>query len=159
MKSEQKQVTEFMGKVDQATPDMPAVPDASVRALRLRLIQEELRELAEAFGAGQPKVTTDGRNVEWTLRDDYVPTDKSLDDAYDAVIDLLVVVVGTGVALGTELDEGWEEVCAANMRKIIGGYRRADGKWMKPADWQPPNIRRIIQGQVERALARRAHGS
>jgi predicted HAD superfamily Cof-like phosphohydrolase len=68
----------------------------------------------------------------------------NLVDAYDAVLDLLVVVIGAGIAMGTELEPGWQEVHRSNMEKFKGGRKRADGKWLKPERWQPPNLTAIL---------------
>ncbi|MGH2350376.1 MAG: hypothetical protein ACRDI2_07765 [Chloroflexota bacterium] len=87
--------------------------------LRERLIQEEADEFAAA------------------VRDGDVP------EMIDALCDLLYVTYGAAVDLGVDLEPFFEEVHRANMAKV-GGYRRVDGKWMKPAGWNPPDITRIL---------------
>jgi predicted HAD superfamily Cof-like phosphohydrolase len=88
--------------------------------LRIRLIEEEASEFAEAVRAGD------------------VP------EMVDALCDLLYVTYGAAVALGVDLEPFFAEVHGANMAKA-GGHRREDGKWMKPAGWQPPDIERILR--------------
>ncbi len=88
--------------------------------LRIRLIEEEAQEFAEAVRA------------------------RDLPEMIDALCDLLYVTYGAAVSLGIDLEPFFEEVHRANMAKA-GGYRREDGKWMKPAGWQPPDLRRLLQ--------------
>ena len=88
--------------------------------LRCALIEEEAREFREAVAANDP--------VEMV----------------DALCDLLYVVYGAACQLGVDLDPLFREVHRTNMEKQ-SGFRRADGKWMKPADWQPPRIAPMLK--------------
>lgn len=121
----QNDVVKFMRKAEQAVPLRPIMPSVEVRKLRLSLIAEELSELAEAYGM-QASLGFNGEFIFTEVRD----ADACEIDAYDAVIDLLVVVVGTAVANGTLIKPGWDEVHASNMSKFIDGHKRADGKWI-----------------------------
>lgn len=87
--------------------------------LRISLIEEEAREFAVA-----------------TRANDVL-------EMIDALCDLLYVTYGAAVALGIDLEPFFEAVHQSNMAKV-GGYRREDGKWMKPAGWQPPDLQRIL---------------
>jgi hypothetical protein len=91
--------------------------------LRCALIEEEAREFREAVEANDP--------VEMV----------------DALCDLLYVVYGAACQLGVDLDPFFHEVHRTNMEKgpAAGGYRRSDGKWMKPAGWQPPRIAQMLK--------------
>ena len=88
------------------------------------LIQEELGELY----AGQ----SDDNEVE----------------EFDAVLDLIVVLIGYGHSRGWPMDAGWAEVMRSNMAKIdpaTGAVRRrADGKILKPEGWTPPDLDSLI---------------
>lgn len=151
----QEAVHEFMVKAGQATPTAPTLPDMDVRYLRVKLIAQELRELANAYGV-RLTMDTDAPEAEIHLETSQkqpVPEDllDALDPVYDATLDILVVTVGNAVATGLDLDPGFDDVHAANMRKFDGGYRAADGKWMKPPNWQPPNLRAVIAQQIRAA--------
>lgn len=122
---EQDDVREFMLKAGQECPGKPTVPPVETMALRIRLIAEEFGELTEAMG------------------------DKSLVKVYDALLDLQVVVIGTAVAFGLDLDPGWAEVHRSNMSKFIDGHRRPDGKWMKGPSYSPADLWPIIQAQLK----------
>lgn len=113
-----------MKKAQQETPEHPAIPLLPIRLLRLKLIKEEYDELADALINKQDLV-----------------------QSYDAILDLLVVVIGTAVAMGMEIEPGWQEVHRSNMSKFIDGYRREDGKWMKGKSYSPANLKPILDAQ------------
>jgi predicted HAD superfamily Cof-like phosphohydrolase len=64
--------------------------------------------------------------------------------------DLLYVVYGTAVSYGIDMDPVFREVHRSNMSKV-GGYKREDGKWVKPATYSPARIEPILveQGPVQ----------
>lgn len=159
MHNAQAQVKEFMIKARQATPDRPTMPDFKVRLGRLKWLAEELCELATAWG-----IEFDLNNRGAT-RDNFVAwprekppfdsqSDEALTEAYDATLDLLVFAIGNGVAMGTELEPGWQEVHRSNMSKFIDGYIRSDGKWMKGPSYSRPNLAPILAAQRATALER-----
>lgn len=118
MTTEQAMVAAFHRQFGLTEPD--GLDAASFPGeLRVRLIQEEAEEFAEAV--------RDGDVVEMV----------------DALCDLLYVTYGAAVSLGVDLQPFFEEVHASNMAKV-DGYRREDGKWMKPAGWQPPDIAGLL---------------
>lgn len=121
MLNEQAQVAEFMRRAEQLVPARPMMPSFDVRELRLRLIGEELEELAGHF------------------------QDNNLVKTYDAILDLLVVVIGTACACGLTIGPGWTEVHRSNMTKFIDGHKRIDGKWLKGPSYQPPQLAKIVE--------------
>lgn len=123
MTEAQMKVREFMVMAGQDAPGSPMIPDKLIRRLRLDLIQEELDELEFAFIVG------DAAKV------------------YDAILDLLYVVLGAGVACGMNLKPGFDEVHRSNMSKFIDGHGRTDGKWVKGPSYSPPNLRPILEAQ------------
>jgi predicted HAD superfamily Cof-like phosphohydrolase len=145
-------VREFMVKAGQETPDSPKMPDLEVRKLRVKLIAEELCELCDAFGlllfvssTGSEQVVVAENTAAFSRGvDEFV----DITDAYDAVIDLMVVTIGCGVAMGTHIYPGWKEVHRSNMSKFIDGHRREDGKWVKGPSYSPAKLRPIIEAQI-----------
>ena len=109
--------------------DLPVGPlhDPAIRrgGLRMSLIEEEAREFREAVEAGD------------------------LPAAADALVDLLYVTLGAGVEFGIDLGPLFEEVHAANMRKV-GGPVREDGKHLKPPGWVAPDVAGVLDFQRER---------
>ena len=93
-------------------------------SLYLNLIKEEYNELFEA--------NHDDDRVEML----------------DALIDILVVTIGAIHSMGADGEAAWEEVMRTNFAKIdseTGKVRkRDDGKVLKPADWQPPQLAQFI---------------
>lgn len=118
MTKEQAMVREFHWRFGLTAPDVPNLAEFPGE-LRVRLIQEEADEFASAVA------------------------ERDLVGMIDAVCDLLYVTYGAAVSLGVDLEPFFEEVHRTNMEKRHG-YRRADGKWMKPANWQPPRIAQML---------------
>ena len=70
--------------------------------------------------------------------------DKDFVGMVDAICDLLYVTIGTGIEMGIDIDPAFNEVHRSNMTKV-NGHMREDGKWMKPDDWEPPNLEEVIE--------------
>ena len=66
----------------------------------------------------------------------------------DAIIDLLVVIIGYGLSRCFPMVEACDEVLRSNMAKIdpLTGtvLRRADGKILKPAGWTAPDLDSVL---------------
>lgn len=61
--------------------------------------------------------------------------------------DLLYVVYGTGVSLGIDLDDAFEEVHRSNMSKLGDDgkpIKRDDGKVIKGPNYSPANMERFV---------------
>lgn len=67
----------------------------------------------------------------------------------DALIDMIVVIIGTLNSMGADAPGAWNEVMRTNMSKIdpvTGKVRkREDGKVLKPEGWQPPDLGKYIK--------------
>jgi len=122
--SNQTKVKAFMLKAEQKVRVHPMMPTASECDLRLSLIKEELGELEEAI------------------------TNIDLVEVADGLADLLYVIYGAANTFGIDIQEVFDEVHRTNLTKFsVGGYRRSDGKWFKPPDWEPPKIAEILDRQ------------
>ena len=69
-------------------------------------------------------------------------------EEFDAVLDLLVVLIGYGLSRGWPMVEGWNEVMRSNTDKInpyTGNViKREDGKILKPSGWTPPDLKGVL---------------
>lgn len=72
-----------------------------------------------------------------------------LEETADAIADLVWVLCGLASRKGIDLDSVWEEVRSNNFAKV-GGPIREDGKRLKPKGWNPPDIKRAIEGGWKR---------
>ena len=127
MRKSQDLVDQFMRTARQSAPPHPKVPDKKICALRLKLHEEEaVIELREAFD-----------------KEDIVLI-------ADSIADSLVVVLGTAVACGIDIEPIFQEVMRSNMTKFIDGHRREDGKWIKGPSYTPANITPLICEQIRR---------
>ena len=130
-----------MEKAGQDAPATVTIPDEKTRQLRASLILEEALETVQALGF---EVVANGTRIgddDFELRASGTP---DLEGIVDGCADISVVTIGTLVAFGVEDEPVLEEVDRANLRKFgPGSYVREDGKWMKPPDWRPPDIRQF----------------
>jgi len=129
MAHEQVLVEAFHRTFDILANPVPTVVDRRTRELRVKLIQEEFDELKEALAA------------------------EDLSSIAKEIADLLYVVYGTAVSYGIDMDPVFREVHRSNMTKV-GGYKREDGKWVKPTTYSPARIDPIMveQGLVQRKV-------
>lgn len=111
----------FMRACGQTTTEINLAQSKLYRAL----IEEEMRELKVA--------EVQANEVE----------------EFDAVLDLLVVLIGYGLSRGWPMLAGWDEVVRSNMAKIdvITGTvrKREDGKILKPEGWTPPDLAEVLE--------------
>ena len=129
MADEQAMVEAFHRTFDIVVNPFPTVVEERTRELRVRLIQEEFDELIAALAA------------------------EDLSSIAKEMADLLYVVYGTAVSYGIDMNPVFREVHRSNMSKV-GGYKREDGKWVKPATYSPARIEQILaeQGPAQREV-------
>jgi predicted HAD superfamily Cof-like phosphohydrolase len=122
-----EQICIFHEKYGINTPLKPDFMPDDVAAFRVAFLEEELAEFKLAIA------------------------ENDLAEQIDALVDLVVVAMGTAHILGFKWDSHWNEVYEANMRKV-----RAEGKdderskrkhfldIVKPSGWEGPNHRKYI---------------
>lgn len=165
---------------DKYFPDRPRpvkfghVPEDVVK-LRLNFLFEELCELAEAHGfyasinQFNKKGTYGVSFIKGRAPD--VPVDQ--EGSLDAIVDLLYVAFGTAELFGafkpqqcsscsgvvgcnrdmcqrTILEEAWDRVQEANMKKVrvkTAGDSKRGSKWdvKKPDGWKPPSLTDLVK--------------
>jgi len=103
----------------------PAIGEDELIELRIKLLEEEVAEYAEAARSGD------------------------LVEVLDALADIGYILAGTIINHGMQeiYDDAFREVHRSNMAKLVDGkvLRREDGKVMKPSDWQPPELAQFLQ--------------
>lgn len=122
MVNEQRMVKQFHETFEIHDNKIPTLVDAKTAELRIKLIQEEFDELKEAIA-----------------NDDLVKV-------ADGLADILYVVYGAAVSYGIDMEPVFNEVHRSNMSKV-GGHKREDGKWVKPATYSKACLEPIIQKQ------------
>ncbi|NJK45612.1 MAG: hypothetical protein HC933_16275 [Pleurocapsa sp. SU_196_0] len=142
MPTNYERLEEFHAAIGQSAPPQPSVPDAATLELRQRLIEEEFRETLEAFSELRANPEARGEAFSHLMRE---------------LADLLYVTYGTFVACGVNADAVFAEVHRVNLHKTTGS-RRADGKVLKPADWQPPDVTGVVRELLEVAEAKVSNG-
>lgn len=99
-----------------------SLPEGNPRSLRVSMLIEEFQE--------------------------YLVAEKDNDrvEVADALGDIKVILQGSGLAYGFDMDAIDNEIHASNMSKMVDGkvVKRADGKVMKPEGYFPPDIVKIL---------------
>ena len=151
MTKEQSNVKEFMQAAGQLCPDKPMIPDYKMRSLRIRLLLEEVFELAEASAVSigldrpvQPYERLKFEDLKFVNGDG----EPDLCEMIDALADIDYVNLGAAVAYGVDLSPFQEEVQRSNMSKFIDGHRdEVTGKWIKGPSYSPANLKPILDSQ------------
>ena len=127
-------VKAFHQAFGQRVAEKPELPDTSERTLRMKLLAEEM--------------------YEYTIAEN----ENDLVEIADALADIIYIACGTAVSYGIPLDDVFEEVHASNMAKLVDGkpLKREDGKVIKPADWNPPDVEGVLKKSHEEYILRNA---
>lgn len=136
----------------QEVPSRPKEPSEETRLLRARLILEEAFEtLSKGLGVGicfDPRVASKEWRTSNLLFACISPF--NMVETIDGCCDLKVVTTGTLSACGIHDMNPQIEVDNNNLAKFgPGGYRREDGKWIKPTGHKAPDLQSIIDLQEE----------
>jgi predicted HAD superfamily Cof-like phosphohydrolase len=126
----------FHRKFDLPHPKVPTLLDEDTKDHRYNFMQEELEEFDKACASG----------------------DLAL--AADALIDLVYVVMGTGVMMGLPWQALWDEVQRANLQKVRDlaqdtEYHRG---LIKPPGWRPPDIEGVLMRYQALTMRLGEHG-
>lgn len=109
-------------------PENPSFLDPEMQGFRSRFLREEADEYDEAIAEGD------------------------LEKAFDALIDLVYVAVGTAYLHGFQFAEGWRRVHSKNMEKVRA-EKPGDSKRgttydvVKPEGWTPPDHRDLCMAK------------
>lgn len=129
-------VLNFHRKYGLPHPKVPQLLAEDVRMFRFNFMQEELEEFDKACA------------------------ENDLPKAADALIDLVYVVMGTGVMMGLPWQLLFDAVQYANMRKVRASSaddpnstRKHQLDVVKPPGWEAPNIKGILDIYTDRILA------
>lgn len=141
-------VTAFHRAFDLAIGDRPGVPEDREVRLRANLISEEFLETIESLFCKSRLA----RAALWLVRKllglvaRRARVRVDFPAFADGLADLMYVAEGGFVAFGIDSRPVHAEVQRSNMAKV-GGSRRADGKWLKPSGWTPPDIEGVLRAQ------------
>jgi predicted HAD superfamily Cof-like phosphohydrolase len=118
-------VREFHEVFGLACPERVTPVGAELAAARQRILEEEVRELAEAAGAAVAE-----------------PSARRMAELARELADVVYVAYGTAVTYGIDLDAVVAEVHRANMSKLgdDGKPIVRDGKVQKGPNFRPPDL-------------------
>lgn len=161
--TEYQKVQMFTKATGFETPDnKPRAFDTKDLDLISKMVIDELSELLSTrLDTNQAKLTL----IKHVLQNEHQPkktipdhqelTDKEkielIAEQADAIVDLLYYLKNASAKKNIKLDEVFNEVHEANMRKIDPKtgkcLKRSDGKILKPPGWVAPNIEKVIEKQ------------
>ncbi len=118
-----EKVKTFMKTFGQEVKEKAEFPDKKIINLRIKLIEEEFKELKDAI------------------------SNNDIVEVADALTDILVVTYGGGLAFGIDLDKCFEEVQKSNMSKLDkdgNPIYNEFGKVMKGPNYTKPNLKQFL---------------
>lgn len=148
--SRREQVMDFANEMDIPVLPHPQVPPDDRVRLRLKLQVEETIELLIACLGKSIGLESVRDDLEYLIGARKLKV--NIEDVADALADIAYVTEGMNQEFGINSDKVFEEVHAANMRKI-GGPIREDGKQMKPPGWTPPDIQKVLLAQMPKLVS------
>ncbi len=117
-----KDIDKFYTQFGYPSQKRPCIPTSQQDLIKFRVnfLQEELDELKES-----------------------IKTEK-IDDALDALVDIVYVALGTAWHFNLPFERAWQVVHQANMAKLPGKTKRHYQDAIKPKGWVRPDIQKVI---------------
>ncbi len=120
-----KDIKDFHTKFDLEYEGSPRELEKSLQEFRIKFLTEEL--------------------IEYKL----AVENNDLEAAFDALIDLVYVALGTAYMHGFNFEEGWKLVHEANMKKVRAkssedSKRSHQTDVVKPEGWKSPDLKNIL---------------
>ena len=143
-----RDIEEFHKKFSLKYTGLPrSLPD-DIQRFRTRFLEEELGEYKSA--------TLD---LHWELglaSINQAKVREGLEDALDALVDLVYVALGTAHLHGFDFKEAWRRVHEANMKKVraetpADSRRGSEFDVVKPVNWVAPNHADLVTKNVHAA--------
>lgn len=168
----QKQVKEFMTTFGQNCPSKSEIPDENTRILRVKLLLEEVLELAESSGIDICVKNVDHLSTNFVKSGDIqiIANQKpvSIVGIADAIADISYVNYGAANAYGIDIEPIEQEVHSSNMTKLFSSseildldvekftiqqvgdkflVKSLDGKIQKSPSYQKANIEQFFTNE------------
>ncbi len=123
-------IKEFHKKFNLEALYNPGFLSEDVMEFRIKFLEEELNEFIKAY------------------------EDNNLHDAFDALIDLTYVVLGTAYLMGLPFKLGWDDVHEANMAKVkvensAQSKRGHSSDVIKPKGWLAPDLHKYLVPKIK----------
>lgn len=129
-KTNAEKIVEFHNKIGSPLPSSPMLPTPESVTLRQKLIDEEYKEVSDAFRS--------------LIVNQQAGLESNVSPLMHELADLLYVTYGAIWAFGIHPDPVFAEVYRAKLGKV-DGLRRADGKTLKPPGWKPADVSSVIE--------------
>ena len=124
-------IEKFHEKFELSKLAKPGFLSQELMRFRIKFLQEELDEFCDAY------------------------VNQDLEKAFDALIDLTYVALGTAFLMGLPFNDGWKHVHNCNMQKVRAklesdSKRKSTFDVVKPEGWQPPVLNHLIFDKCEK---------
>ena len=160
VKDQSSHVRDFTVGAGQTCPDHPEIMDRKEVDFISKMILDEVMELMatvyppEEAKANLKQMIDESKNIDMIpYTDDENGKIAKIADQADALVDIEYYMLNCACKKGVNLSSLFGVVHAANMAKkdpASGKFlKREDGKIIKPAGWQPPNIEAEIARQMK----------
>ena len=151
MHNEQLRVENFMRRIPSQKSTVktkPATPELEVRILRARLMLEECMETISALGVqvgviGKERSSPVVGFRDFEFQEDYGAL--NIVEIADGLADQLVVILGTAVSCGIDIEPVFQEVMDNNFLKLENGTVDSFGKLIKPVGHPAPDVLGVLQ--------------
>ena len=150
-----QRVREFQHAIGHETPEKPKVPDRETGLKVLKMLIEEVSELADVMGYN---VRADIADRFYYIEDLEVDADGYLSDEDSTYkiqnvarecADVSATIMGILAVYGIKDIALFHEVDSANLRKCEPeAVFDTDGKLTKPDGWKRPNIKKVLAKQL-----------
>ena len=151
-------VREFTMEAGQPTPERPeAMTNDEVKFIGKMILDEVMELFATAYPPAEAKallkgMIDDSKDIPQEKYEDGQQADKIADQA-DALVDVYYYSLNAAAKKGVNISSIFDIVHGANMAKrdpATGKFiKRADGKIIKPAGWQSPDVTAEVRRQME----------
>ncbi len=140
-----RDLIEFHSNFQQLYLGKPRALPPDLQRFRNDFLDEELKEYKDAVYALRTELDVDLHSS----------VASHLEEALDALVDLVYVAIGTAVLHGFNFREAWRRVHAANMRKEVvknpeDSLRRSRFDIIKPPGWEKPRHRDLVEDHAHK---------
>lgn len=156
-KSNSDDVKQFTEESGYPVPKNPMVMNEEEIRFIIRMVMSELSEMAATVTTDESECRTFMENclkdIDLCKNYQYNTDVEKIAAQADSMVDAWYYMLNTSTKKGVNLSKLFDVIHKANMDKRdpeTGKFiRRDDGKIMKPANWQPPNIEGEIEQQIK----------
>lgn len=129
------------------------MPDRNTRVARIKWMAEKLGRLAKAWDV-EFAMNNLGSDVQfsgkWTSYSAFEIETEAMTEAYETTLALIELGVGNSVAMGLDLEPGWQIVMAHHAARV-GTGRWVEDLYTGAPGCEPPSLESVVLEQYKKA--------